>query len=147
MKLSEILDEKGRTVHTARHNESVSVAIQKLVANNIGALAILDENDQLVGVFSERDILRLISVTSDKLASFKIADYMSREVVSGDSEDDVEYSQSIMHSSRIRHLPVVNQQGRLVGMISQGDLVKARLDQVEFHNVQMENLVIGKYPA
>jgi CBS domain-containing protein len=147
MKLSDILKEKGRTVHTARHDESVSVAIQKLVANNIGALAILDQNNQLVGIFSERDILRLISKNADALAALKISDFMTANVVSGYPEDDSDASQSKMHTYRIRHLPVVNNDGALVGMISQGDLVKARLDQVEFHNTQMEGLVSGKYPA
>jgi len=147
MKLFEILEEKGTRVYTGYADESVAVAIRKLVAHNIGALAILDADEKLVGIFSERDILRLISITSDTLSGFKISDYMTRHVVSGHPDDDAEETQAKMHTSRIRHLPVLDSEAKLIGMISQGDLVKARLDQVEFHNSQMEGLVTGKYPA
>ncbi len=147
MKLFEILEEKGMTVYTARMEESVSVAIQKLVANNIGALAILNAEDKLVGIFSERDILRLISIIPSALAGFKISDYMTRHVLSGHPEDDVDETQGKMHTNRIRHLPILDNEEKLIGMISQGDLVKARFDQVEFQNSQMEGLVTGRYPA
>lgn len=147
MRLLEVLEEKGTIVHTCRFDESVSVAIKKLVANNIGALAIVDANDRLVGIFSERDILRLVSITPTALAGFKISDYMTRHVLSGHPDDNVDETQTIMHSSRIRHLPVLNNEAKLVGIISQGDLTKARLDNAEFHNMQMEGLVMGRYPA
>jgi CBS domain-containing protein len=147
MKLTDILADKGHEVHTARPDDSISSAIQKLVVNNIGALAILDVQDQLVGIFSERDILRLISKTPDALAKLRIQDYMTRNVITGAPDDTISDCQTKMHTSRIRHLPVLNKDDSLAGMISQGDLVKARLDQVEFENEQMEGMVTGKYPA
>ena len=147
MRLSEVLAEKGSDVVTARNDESVGAAIQKLVAHNIGALAIVDAANRLVGIFSERDILRLISNTPEALAGFRISDHMTRNVITASLEDNVDESQARMFSNRIRHLPVLNQNGNLIGMISMGDLVKARLDQVEFENNHLEGIVSGKYPA
>ena len=89
----------------------------------------------------------MISNTPEALAGFRISDHMTRNVITASLEDNVDESQARMFSNRIRHLPVLNQNGNLIGMISMGDLVKARLDQVEFENNHLEGIVSGKYPA
>ena len=146
MKLSEVLTEKGSQVHTALETDPVLFAVETLVTHNIGALAILDVGDRLAGVFSERDILRLVSKTAGELTALKVGQFMTKDVVTGTPSDDVDDSLARMTLKRIRHLPVI-ERGRLVGMISIGDLVKARLVETEFHKQQMENLVLGRYPA
>lgn len=146
MKLSEVLFEKGTRVYSAHESDPVLSAVEMLVSHNIGALAILSGDNVLSGIFSERDILRLVSRNAGQLAKLSVGEFMTRDVVTGAPEDSVEEAMSRMTEKRIRHLPIV-QHGRLVGMISIGDLVKSRLEETEYHKQQMENLVLGKYPA
>jgi len=146
VKLAEVLFEKGTRVHSVYETDPVLSAVEQLVSHNIGALAILDADDQLVGIFSERDILRLVSRNAGELVKLKVGEFMTRNVVTGTPEDSVEESMAKMTAHRIRHLPILNSVG-LVGMISIGDLVKARLEETEYHKQQMENLVLGRYPA
>ncbi len=146
MKLSEILAEKGTQIYSAQAGDPVLSAVETLVTHNVGALAVLDTEGELCGIFSERDILRLVSKTAGELRDLKVGAFMTREVITGTPDDDLEDSLARMTMKHIRHLPVV-QRGRLLGMISIGDLVKARLIETEFLNQQMENLVLGRYPA
>ena len=146
MKLSEVLFEKGTRVYTANESDPVLSAVETLVSHNLGALAILDHNNMLAGIFSERDILRLVSRNAGQLASLTVGEFMTRNVVTGNPDDTVDEAMSKMTERRIRHLPVI-QHGRLLGMISIGDLVKSQLEETEYHKQQMENLVAGRYPA
>ena len=146
MKLSEVLFEKGTRVYSAHESDPVLSAVETLVSHNIGALAILSADGVLAGIFSERDILRLVSRNAGQLAKLTVGEFMTRDVVVGAPEDSVEAAMSRMTEKRIRHLPIV-QHGRLVGMISIGDLVKSRLEETEYHKQQMESVVLGRYPA
>ena len=146
MKLSEVLFEKGTRVYSAHETDPVLAAVETLVSHNIGALAILSGDGVLAGIFSERDILRLVSRNAGQLAKLTVGEFMTRDVVVGAPEDSVEAAMSRMTEKRIRHLPIVHH-GRLVGMISIGDLVKSRLEETEYHKQQMENLVLGRYLA
>ncbi|MCB9357316.1 MAG: CBS domain-containing protein [Calditrichaeota bacterium] len=146
MKLSEVLAEKGTQIYSARADDPVLSAVETLVSHNIGALAIVDAEGRLCGIFSERDILRLVSKTAGELQSLKVGSFMTHEVIVGAPDDDVEDSLARMTMKHIRHLPVVSNRN-LLGMVSIGDLVKARLVETEYLNQQMENLVLGRYPA
>jgi CBS domain-containing protein len=83
MKLSAVLFEKGLKVHTANESDPVLGAVEKLVMHNIGALAVVNTDGRLVGVFSERDILRLVSKTAGELKSLTVGKFMTRDVVTG----------------------------------------------------------------
>jgi CBS domain-containing protein len=146
MKLSEVLFEKGTRVYTATETEPVLSAVETLVSHNIGALAIIDSHGELVGIFSERDMLRLVSKNAGQLTRLTIEEFMTRDVVTGLPEETVDSAMTKMTERRIRHLPILHH-GKLVGMISIGDLVKAQLEEAEHHKRQMENVVLGKYPA
>ena len=146
MKLSEVLFEKGTRVYTDHEIEPVLSVVEKLVFNNIGALAILNASGELTGIFSERDMLRLISKNAGQLAKLTVGEFMTRDVVTGLPEDTVDHAMSKMTERRIRHLPILHHE-KLIGMISIGDLVKAQLEETEHHKQQMENVVLGKYPA
>lgn len=146
MKLSEVLFEKGTRVYTANETERVLSAVETLVSNNIGALAIVNAQNELVGIFSERDMLRLVSKNAGQFAKLTVGEFMTRDVVTGLPEESVDSALVKMTERRIRHLPILHH-GKLVGMISIGDLVKARLEEAEHHKQQMENVVLGRYPA
>jgi CBS domain-containing protein len=146
MRLWEILDFKGRQVITADPADSILEVARKLVAHNIGAVAVVDDSRNLVGIFTERDILRLSSGNPCDFGSTLVGENMSTDLVTADPGASVEDCLAVMTQRRIRHLPVM-QDGKLVGIISQGDLVKASLDHARHETLQLTNFVMGKYPA
>ncbi len=133
MKLSDLFnmkDSKYRTVVTVGPNETISVAIQKLVEHDRGSLPVCNEKGELVGVVTERDIVRKCFARNDAFAKMKIQDIMSEQVVIGNPEDDVGYAISVMKQKRIRHLPIVDNR-KVMGMISMRDLLGEELEECQ----------------
>lgn len=146
MRLCDVLERKGRQVYTARPEETIMDAVHKLVAHNIGALAVVDEHGRLKGIISERDILRLLVRDAANLQQTAIAERMTRDVVTATLLDDVDDCLNTMTQRHIRHLPVC-EQGKLAGMVSIGDLVKSKLDDAVFETRHLTAFVTGQYPA
>lgn len=146
MRLSEILEMKGRNVHTTSPQETVMDAVRKLVAYNIGALAVVDGNGNLAGILSERDVLRMLPREAGDLSAVRVAQRMTTNVVTASPDDDVESCLNAMTGHRIRHLPVC-ERGKLAGMVSIGDLVKSRLEDAVFETKHLAAFVTGQYPA
>ena len=133
MKLREILEIKGAHVHTIRPDRTVLDAVALLVQHGIGALLVRDAGGAVLGIISERDVLRVCRQQSRELATVRVGDVMTRELVICVPDDDVDYAMGIVTKNRVRHLPVMDGD-RVAGMISIGDLVKARLDAAEYEN-------------
>ena len=133
MKIKDILKMKDfnyRIVVTAGPNETISAAIQKLVEYDRGSLPVCNDKGELVGIITERDIVRKCFVGSDAFANIKIQDVMSKRVAIGNPEDDLDYAISVMKQKRIRHLPIVDNQ-KVVGMISMRDLLGMQLEETK----------------
>jgi len=103
-------------------DETVSVAIRSLVEHDRGSLAVQDDKGTLVGIITERDIVRKCVHHYKNCAKIKVRDVMSKQVVIGIPEDDVSYAISIMNQKRIRHLPIL-ENNKVIGMISMRDLL------------------------
>jgi CBS domain-containing protein len=146
MILRDILSTKGHQVHTARPQDTILDAVKKLTSHGIGALAVLDEQLRVVGIITERDILRLTAASDASFDRLRVGDYMTRDLVTANSAATVEDAMMVMNNRRIRHLPIV-EEGNLVGIVSQGDLVKAKLEHSQFETKQLTNFVMGAYPA
>ncbi|MBU0508661.1 CBS domain-containing protein [bacterium] len=146
MRLAELLDSKGRAVYTIRPGDAIRDVVNRLVEHNIGALPVVDESDKLVGIITERDILRLATKCPADLGAIHVRDYMSRNLVTATPNATVDDAQSVMTNRRVRHLPVV-EDGKLVGLVSIGDLVKVKLADAEFEARHLADFVMGKYPA
>lgn len=142
MRISDILRRKGSEVVTIEPQHTVHDAIQSLVRNNIGALLVTDLDGQLVGIFTERDILREAALHCDRLEETVVGDVMTRNVVIGVPEDPLEYVMGIMTQNRIRHLPVMNGE-ELAGIVSIGDVVNAHLQETEFENRLLKDYIHG----
>jgi len=127
MKIQTILSTKGSDVFTIPVDQTIREAITSMVENNIGSLVVIDEGGKPVGIITERDIIRRAS-ENEALFSEQIREVMSREVVFGSPKDDVESVANTMTERRFRHLPIL-EEGKLVGMVSIGDVVKAQRDQ------------------
>jgi CBS domain-containing protein len=132
MNLTDILNNKGRAVFTVPPTDSLASAVRAMVEHNCGSLVVCD-NDEMVGILSERDILRSIAATDRPLDDVPIAERMTRNVITGSPGDDLNKIMGVMTRHRIRHLPVLAE-GKVVGMISIGDIVKAHHDQLAVEN-------------
>jgi len=146
MKVKELLAAKGRPVVTIGPNDSIRLAIGRLVENNIGALPVCDSGGIIVGILTERDILQECSriKTSPDLDSTRVKDVMSRDVVIGVPEDDLDYAVSIMAQKGIRHLPILDG-SRLAGMVSMRDVVELQLEESKAQVRYLADYIAGGY--
>ncbi|MFC2044616.1 CBS domain-containing protein [Chloroflexota bacterium] len=127
MKVKDLLIKKGRSVITIGSDETLATAVKKLVDNNIGALPVCDAKGTLVGIISERDLLKECSQRSSDISNTKVKDVMVRGVIICVPEDDLVYIMNIMAQKGIRHLPVLDGP-KLTDIISMRDAVDAQLD-------------------
>lgn len=127
MKISTILSTKGVSVVTIGPQQSIQEAVATLAAHNIGALVVLDETGKPVGIISERDIIRALKGGAGALSQ-TVSQVMTQSIVVGSPNDDVQSVIQTMTLKRFRHLPIVDR-GKLAGIISIGDAVKAQLDE------------------
>ena len=130
MKIRDLLKIKDRPLITIRPNETVSAAIKKLVEHDRGSIPVCNEKGELVGIITERDIVRKSFECSDAVASIKVEEVMTEEVIIGTPEDDLDYVVSVMKQKRIRHLPIIDSQ-KVVGMVSMRDLLDVQLSEAK----------------
>ena len=128
MKIAEIDKLKRVKLQTIEPETTVHDASRKLVQFNIGALPVCDAEGCLIGIITERDILRATAKEGSGALTLKVAAVMTRQVITCVDEEEVASAMEVMTERRIRHLPVLRE-GRLVNIISIGDLVKATLDE------------------
>jgi CBS domain-containing protein len=127
MNIKRILATKGVNVVTIRPDQSIREAIALLAQYNIGALVVVAETNRPVGILSERDITRALA-RDENILSKSVSELMTKNVITGLPQDDIISVANTMTEKRIRHIPIV-EQGKLVGIISIGDVVKAQRDQ------------------
>lgn len=140
MKVSTILKEKGDEVITLDGSTSIEDAIVTLARERIGAVVILDSRKQIAGVFSERDAVRAISKEGATALSKPISELMTRKVISCSLEDTHDQLLEKMTQGRFRHLPVA-EGGRLIGIISIGDVVKHKIASSESEAKAMRDYI------
>jgi CBS domain-containing protein len=143
MQIADILRTKGDTVEIIAPDRPVSAAVALLVQHRIGAL-VVQAGDEVVGIISERDILRLADKDAARLAEIPVSRVMTRELVVGVPDDDIMYVMEILTKNRIRHLPIVAG-GRLVGIVSIGDVVNAVRSGLEAENRYLREYVQGVF--
>jgi len=142
MNVETILQNKGRAVATIRPDDTVAAAIDALVAGNIGALVASDDGETVDGIISERDIVHALGHHGSGLLSLTVAEVMTRPAITCDPSESVGELMAEMTNRRIRHLPVVYN-GRLCGIVSIGDVVKNRLDEIEYEAKSLRSFIAG----
>jgi CBS domain-containing protein len=128
--VSQILKDKGDLVFTASPHETVGAAAALLHTRRVGAMVVVDAEEAIVGILSERDIVRVIAKEGASALTRPIAGCMSADVVFAQPEESIDALLGRMTDRRIRHLPVVRN-GRLAGIISIGDLVKYKINEAQ----------------
>jgi CBS domain-containing protein len=142
MNVETILRTKGRAVATIRPGKTIGAAVNELISRNIGALVVTEDGEGVNGIISERDIVHALADHGADLLSCSVGEVMTRPVITCDPSDSVEKLMAEMTNRRIRHFPVV-QDGRLCGIVSIGDVVKNRLDEVEYEARPLRSFIAG----
>lgn len=130
MYVNDLLQQKSPDVISVYEHDSVATVATTLVENNIGALIVLDDSDQIVGILSERDLVYGLKDHGANLHEVPIKDLMTTDLVKCHPKDHIIEVMSMMTNRRVRHLPVFDG-NKLIGIISIGDLVKNRIDEIE----------------
>ncbi len=146
MLLQDILSAKGSTVYAIGPAATLDEVVQRLVEHNVGSLVVREEiggeASPLLGIITERDILRACAAGYAELATKLVSEVMTTELLTGTPDAPVEAILGLMTQKRIRHLPVLAE-GCLVGLVSIGDLVKAQHDHLAMENHFMKDYIRG----
>ena len=143
--LKTLLKNKGRTVHAVPPETTVLDAVRKMNQERIGALLVMN-GDDLVGIFTERDVLTRVVDQTRHPAETRIAEVMTPRPVVVTAAATINEAMAVISEKRCRHLPVVDE-GRLVGLVSAGDLTHWVTRGHEYHIQDLVNYITGKYPA
>jgi CBS domain-containing protein len=143
MLLQDVMAAKSRDVRTIASTASVENVVAELVRFNIGSLLVRDSADgPVLGIITERDVLRAVAARKAPLDQVRVASCMSTALITAQPEDDTTVAMGLMTTHRIRHLPVMRD-NQLHGIVSIGDIVKAHHDELERENYQMLNYIQG----
>jgi CBS domain-containing protein len=142
MLVREVLDSKGRRLIAIDCDATVSEAIAKLVQNNIGSLPVLDQSGHLVGIFSERDVLRVIHNRGEGFGRLRVADLMTGDPVTCNLDEHVDDVMGKMSARHIAKVPVLDDD-QLVGVVSVGDVVKVLYDKLHAENQHLISYIHG----
>ncbi len=144
MIVEQILNDKGREVVTLKADHTLKEAAQLLDDRKIGAVVTLGANNEIIGVLSERDIVRQVARQGAAALDMPVGSAMSRAVVTVHAETPIDEALQTMTDRRIRHLPVVHND-RLTGVISIGDLVKWKIAEAEAEAQAMKSYLSAQY--
>jgi CBS domain-containing protein len=142
--VQEILSAKGSAVATIDPGASLADATASLRDHGIGALIVSANGSTIGGILSERDVVRALAAHGGSTLGRAVSTAMSDDVVTCTPGDTVDQLMAMMTDRRIRHVPVTDESGSLVGIISIGDVVKARLGQLEHENDQLYDYIQGR---
>lgn len=143
MHVAAVLKRKGNNVVIIHPDRTISDAAHLLTTHRIGAVVVAEQDRQVRGIISERDIIHGIARHGQRVLDMPVTELMTREVLTCDPGDTMARIMGVMTDRRVRHLPVC-EDGRLVGMISIGDVVKQRLNEAEVEVESLRDYVGGK---
>ena len=142
MFVSDILAQKGGLVYTVTPGTSIAQLSQQLSTRRIGSVLVLDGEGAVAGIVSERDLVRALASHGAKAMELEARQVMTREVVTCDPDDSIDQVMQTMTQGRFRHLPVVRH-GELLGLVSIGDVVKARLEETKHETEALKAYIVA----
>jgi len=140
MNVARILKDKGRNVATVTPETLLRKAVEKLAAERVGALVVCDQDKRVAGIISERDVVRMLAANGPDVLNQPVSLYMTKDVRTCTERDTVEWLMGEMTAQRFRHLPVV-EGGKLIGIVSIGDVVKQRIAAAELEAASMREYI------
>lgn len=145
MRVSEILRSKGNNVITTTSRAMVNTTLHRLRIENVGALVVSDDRRHPDGIISERDIVRALSEHGCEVLHKEVRDVMTRHIETCKPDSKLTDVMATMTRRRFRHMPVISDTGELVGIVSIGDIVKHRLEELEMETQVLRDRVIGSH--
>jgi CBS domain-containing protein len=143
MNVATILKLKGRGVFTATKDKSLLDIAKLLTQHGIGCIVIVEDDDKIAGITSERDLIRAIDQAGPKVLNEPVSDFMTKTVITAREADTSDRLMSEMTIRQFRHMPVV-ERGRLVGLVSIGDLVAIHVADAEFESDAMRHYIMAQ---
>lgn len=141
MRIADVLRSKGSAVATITETTTVTGLLAELAVHNIGAMVVVGP-DGIVGMVSERDVVRRLHERGADLLRRPVSEIMTSVVVTCTPDDPVDDLSAVMTNNRVRHVPVLDA-GRLAGIVSIGDVVKTRMDQLQTEQEQLQAYITG----
>jgi CBS domain-containing protein len=146
MKTKDILTEKGTHVVTVQETLLLVDAVSMFLKNHIGSVVVVNNHDEIIGIVAPNDVLKAIDRHPEHITTITISEIMTRNIIVVNPEDDIDDLMTIMTENRIRHLPVIDK-GKLVGLVSIGDVVKAKSTVQDVEISYLTDYIEGKYPG
>ncbi|HUU04385.1 MAG TPA: CBS domain-containing protein [Patescibacteria group bacterium] len=148
MKVEKILESKPSMVFSVHIDAIVSDALQSMNEKNIGAVMVIDSQENIQGIVSERDIMHNCFRSQANVKGLAIRDVMTprAKLLVARAEDDINDLMGAMTQNHIRHIPVVNDQDKVVGMVSIGDIIKAMIKDKDYQIRHLKDYIESKYP-
>ncbi len=141
-----ILSQKKRTMITVTPGTTIKEAMKLLVSNKISCLPVLDGEEKLVGIISDKDIFWKVYETDCQFQTLTVDECMSTDLIVGLPSDDLSYIAGVMTENKIRHVPIV-ESDRIVGLVSVGDIVKTQMEDIKIENRYLQQYINGSYPG
>jgi CBS domain-containing protein len=139
MRIADVLRTKGAAVATITPETSVSGLLNELALHNIGAMVVVSP-DGVVGIVSERDVVRNLHERGSDLLRMPVSEIMTTMVATCTPADTVDHLSALMTTKRVRHIPVI-ENNRLVGIVSIGDIVKQRMEELEHEQRALQDYI------
>jgi CBS domain-containing protein len=146
MKTKDILAEKGTHVVTVKETLLLADVVSMFLNNHIGSVVVVNNFDEVIGIVAPNDVLKAIQHHPEYITSITVSEVMTRNIIVVTPEDDIDDLMTIMTQNRIRHLPVIDR-GELRGLLSIGDVVKAKTTMRDVEISYLTDYIEGKYPG
>lgn len=146
MDAKSILERKGSKVVTISPRSTIREAMSSLIKNKIGSLIVMDDDGDVEGIVTERDIFRLTFENDGKVMDIPVGSVMTRNLIIALPTDSLDYLRGLISENRIRHLPVMDD-GKLVGVISIGDVLRTETVEMAIENRYLKDYINSTYPG
>ena len=144
MKVKDVLFKFKRPTVTITGDKTIQEAMKLMVDYKIGSVVVVETGNYPVGIVTERDIFRLCHQCQGAMMTMKVADHMTTDLAVGLPDDDLDYIAGVITHKRVRHIPIIDAAGKLCGLISIGDIVKAKLTEAEVHVRYLTEYITGR---
>jgi CBS domain-containing protein len=144
MNLGDILKQKGGDPITVGPDTQVSDAIRLMSERRVGSVMVVSPDGEALGIFTERDVLNLLAARGEGAGAVPVEEVMTRKLVVAEPTTKIDQTLASMTENRCRHMPVLNE-GKVLGVISIGDLVKAKLEEAEFEVESLREYISSSY--
>jgi CBS domain-containing protein len=139
MRVKDVPGSTSRSVVTIEPSETIADTVYLLKEHSIGAVVVSNDGKQILGIISERDVVRHLALEQEGTLRVRVEDLMTENVTTSQLDDDVEATMLVMTAGRFRHMPIVDASNELCGIVSLGDLASARLQDLEAENNELRD--------